>query len=364
MQDELFLIETNGMPGIMAALIPCHHINIFGKQINDLALALITPLHSNNNCNRFKKVLTKTWQLIKKIYDQLETISISEFQVTLRKSDNWKSNWQLRGKELVEILENSQEKLLIILDELPDMIIDMKKHHPEEVIPFLHFFRTIRQKQGTNIRWLVGGSVNIRGTLEQMNQVKLINDFKIEILHSFTANEVTIFITRMLEEREVKFDVDVIPKTLELLGSPIPVFLQMFTQELYRHWRKHGQELSADSVNQVFEHALLGDLAKDKLHHNRDRIELYYPEKQKTPAYKILTEISKSEMGITKKQLKQLYYQHSDKQLALEVELKPDVDFAQLMYFMQTDFYIEESESGKFDYSSHLLKLWWRKNYA
>ncbi|NQU67364.1 MAG: hypothetical protein HQ510_05420 [Candidatus Marinimicrobia bacterium] len=329
----------------------------------DFLLKLIGAIQEHQE-DFFKKILTKTWQLIKNILGQIDTISLYDLQVKLRKSDDWKSNWQQRGNELIEVLENSQKKLLIILDELPDMIIEMKKHHPQDVIPFLHFFRRVRQKEDTNIRWLVGGSVNIRGTLEQMNQVKLINDFKFEFLQPFTADEVTIFMTCMMEDRKVIFDENVIPKTLVLLGSPIPVFLQMFTQELYRYWRKHQKVLTTDSVDQVFNESLLGEVAKDKLHHNRDRIELYYPEKQKTPAYKILTEISRSETGITKRQLKHFYYQHAGKQVTLETEVKPDADFDQLMYFLQTDFYIEEMANGKYDFSSHLLKLWWKKNYA
>jgi hypothetical protein len=56
MQDKLFFIETNGVPCIMASLIPGHYINILGEQINDLALALITPLHPYYNHNRHKSL--------------------------------------------------------------------------------------------------------------------------------------------------------------------------------------------------------------------------------------------------------------------------------------------------------------------
>lgn len=340
------------------------HLNV--EDINnpgDFLLKLIGAIREHQE-HFFQKTLTQTWQLVKNVWDKVESVSISDFQVTLRKSDDWKNKWKPRGEELIEILEKSEKKFLIIVDEFPDMIIEMQKLHKEDVIPFLHFFRVIRQKENTNLRWLVGGSVNIRGTLEQINQTKLINDFKIEILEPFTLDEVKIYMTRMLQDRKVKFDKNTIPKTLELLGSPIPLYLQMFTQELYRYWRKNKKKLNTDAVDQVFNYALLGEIARDKLQHNRDRIEIYYPEKQKIPAYKILTEISKSNNGLSKRRIKQIFDQYLSDKLTLQIELKPNKDFNQLMYFLETDFYIRKTTTGKYDFASRLLKMWWRKHYA
>jgi hypothetical protein len=56
MQDKLFLIETNSMPGVMASLIPGHHLHIFGEQVDDLALPFIAPLHSHYNRNRHESL--------------------------------------------------------------------------------------------------------------------------------------------------------------------------------------------------------------------------------------------------------------------------------------------------------------------
>ena len=56
MQNKLFLIETNGMPRVMATLIPSHDINIFGKQINDFAFSLVSSLHSHYHHNRHESL--------------------------------------------------------------------------------------------------------------------------------------------------------------------------------------------------------------------------------------------------------------------------------------------------------------------
>ncbi len=48
-QDCLFSIDYQGMPGIVAALEPYHGGHSFGQQINDLALAFVTPLGTDDD---------------------------------------------------------------------------------------------------------------------------------------------------------------------------------------------------------------------------------------------------------------------------------------------------------------------------
>ena len=136
----------------------------------------------------------------------------------------------------------------------------MQKKSPEELETFLHWFRKVRITPKSKIRWLIAGSVNIEGTLAQLGQIKTINDLEKEILPPFTEEEVGHFVTQMLEQRDVLFDPQIISQIKNLLGSPIPVFLQLFTQELYRYWRRAGRKkIEKDHVSHVFEKSLLGE---------------------------------------------------------------------------------------------------------
>jgi hypothetical protein len=57
----------------------------------------------------------------------------------------------------------------------------------------------------------------------------------------------------MLVGRHVRFDGTVIPRIRELLGTPIPLFLQMLTQELYRLWKRDkSKTLTARAVEEVY----------------------------------------------------------------------------------------------------------------
>ncbi len=49
LQNELLAIDDDGVSGIVAPGIARHYGEIFGKDINDLALTLVAPLGANND---------------------------------------------------------------------------------------------------------------------------------------------------------------------------------------------------------------------------------------------------------------------------------------------------------------------------
>jgi len=162
----------------------------------------------------------------------------------------------------------------------------------EELATFLHLFRKMRTDSRSNgkTRWLTGGSVNIRGTLDELDLLKTINDLKVETLPRITEPEAAGFISMMLTDRNVRYDDSLIPRMCELLGDPIPYFLQLFTQELYRYWRREKPAtLTGRDADTVFRRALLGEAAHDKLQHYHSRIRIYYPDdEQEHPSRRLL----------------------------------------------------------------------------
>ena len=51
-QDDFYAVHHQGVPGIIAALEPYHHVRFAGKVINHLALAFVPPLATNENYHR------------------------------------------------------------------------------------------------------------------------------------------------------------------------------------------------------------------------------------------------------------------------------------------------------------------------
>jgi hypothetical protein len=105
-----------------------------------------------------------------------------------------------------------------------------QKEAPEKLDTFLHWFRVVRQNpERDNIRWLLDGSVNLRSTLDEQGKLKLINDLRVESLPPFTDSEVKEFVETMLRMRDVPLKMEIIERIKQLLGKPIPFFLELLT---------------------------------------------------------------------------------------------------------------------------------------
>jgi len=299
------------------------------------------------------------------LVDRLESLEFGEIKLALRDSGTWHDDWRGKAEELFDVMYRSQEPILFSIDELPDMIVAMEKQVPDDLGPFLHLFRHYRTAHDSPIRWLIGGSVNLRGTLDQRGMIQLVNDLRVEILPPFSEENLRDFVTRSLMQRDVAISEDLLPRMQNLLGTPIPFFLQLFTQELYRYWRRNSeQKLSAEHADHVFNKALLGEVARDKLQHFRSRIFLYYPEARHDIACRLLDRLSITQNGLARGALHSQFRKLTQESGENHTESQAKQEFEQLLTRLQSDFYVEEVGNGHLDFVNRVLKSWWSKYYG
>ena len=114
--------------------------------------------------------LTKGWGLLKQAFGKIEKFEFWELKIAPREGDpNWRENWRQHGEAFLKEVRKNESQVLIIIDELPDMILNMRKQDTELLRDFLAWFRTQRQNPNPaqdSVRWLVGGSINLSGTLD------------------------------------------------------------------------------------------------------------------------------------------------------------------------------------------------------
>lgn len=328
-------------------------------------IALLDAIHEHQP-DFLREHLAKSWSVIQKIGNKLEEVSFLDFKIKLKQSADWDNDWRELSGQLMERLVKSNQPILFIIDELPDMLISMQEQSTD-LKAFLHCFRNMRQtSKNSHIRWLVGGSVNIRGTLEDSGLINLINDFRVEVLPPLSGKDVTEFVQSMFQQKGISYSADVLPTIHAMLGVPIALFLQLLTQELYRYWRRHQpDQLTAEHVREVFNRALLGEAAHDKLQHFHSRIRLHYSDSDQKAAYLLLNHLSQSDTsGIRETTLFQQYAQLEAKKTTPKTGEALKQAFKKLQVQLHSDFYIQVTEDGTLNFSSHLLKLWWRKHWA
>ena len=299
----------------------------------------------------------------------VDSVSGGGFKIALRNSDpEWDKNWKQHGESLLAAIRKSQRQVLLIIDELPDLILEMRDRDEALVRDFLAWFRVQRQHPTPaqdRVRWLIGGSVNLASTLDELGEVAAINDIAIEQLPVLTNDQVIEFVNRMLDGREVPFEKDVPAMVAKRLGRPIPLFLQLATQDIFRSWRLNPRTITAKDVNSIFDAMISSQAAQDKLQHYHSRIKLHYKEPKQSAAYAILGQLSQSSLqGLSRRSLLREFTRHLDAQDWKASEPDKRRQFNQLMRDLENDFYITEIDDENYDFASGLMKAWWRKYYA
>jgi hypothetical protein len=139
----------------------------------------------------------------------------------------------------------------------------------------------------------------------------------------------------------------------------------MLSQELCRAWRRNPTEaISQQTVTEVFNKTLLGEMARDKLQHYRSRIDLHYAPEEREATCQILNKIALSPKGLTRRALFALYKNIEEKKSTLRKGPLLNQAFQRLLLHLQSDFYIEEIQNERFDFTSRLIKTWWKKYYG
>jgi hypothetical protein len=206
--------------------------------------------------------------------------------------------------------------------------------------------------------------VNLASTLDALGCLDTINDFHDEPLPVLTTDEVKQFVREMLGGREVQFSEQIPAKVAAELGRPVPVFLQMVTQDLFRMWKRNGKKLTGRDVQAAFAELIVSSGARDKLQHFHSRIDRYYQPPKRLAAYSILAKLSLSAEGQPRASL----FADFERVLVEQGETSGADErrrlFNQLMRDLENDFYVAETQPGVFDFASGLLKQWWEKYYA
>ena len=312
--------------------------------------------------------LAAGWELVSGVVGKVDEIGVGGFKLGLRESDpDWRTNWRQHGDTFLAHARKTDARILFIIDEFPDMLLSLSRE--DEGLPreFLAWFRTQRQNPAPardSIRWLIGGSVNLAGTLDALGLVDLINDLEDVSLPPLTDGDIEAFVKEMLSGRGVPFDDDVPQRLIARLGSPIPFFMQMATQNLYRLWKREQRRIAAADVDAVFDAMVVGSAARTRLQHFHSRINQYYADPKRSLAHALLGQISVSESGLRRATL----LQETERLLTeLGVTLPAHERrriFNQLLLDLENDFYIVEVEEPFYDFASGVLKSWWRKYHA
>jgi hypothetical protein len=308
----------------------------------------------------YKSISGKMKDLIKGVEIGMGYEDMPEIRVKIKES--LRKDWQEEGRKLISHLQKYDGKILFILDELPELIKNIKtKKDKNTAVDFLLWFRSIRQmSELSHVRWLVGGSIGIEHVVENIGAgTKTINDFAVIKVEHFSETEARAFIKALLKSdghmQHIKSST--IDKLLETIGAPVPYFIQILLNEcLYEMKRQNKKSLNDEIIEKAYYENLLSPANRSYFQHYYSRLKEYYDVELEKIAKKVLIEIARG-TGTTKIDLFRLFNQESGGRY-------PEEDFNYLMTHLENDFYVSyERGSNRYLFTTKVLKDWWLRYY-
>lgn len=308
-------------------------------------------------------------KIIDKVKDHISEIELLEFKVLLRESieKHWKEESIRCIKELNKLACECNEKILFLLDEFPSLLkhmIDDGEYHETKL--FLEWFRALRLDLNlTNTRFIIAGSRNIytvyrnipdlllehgeikKSQLTYFSLSQVFNDFRNVSIEPFDMGTAKEFIKELFASNQITVKDDIPEKILNLIGSPVPYFIQLLISETKR---AHGGNLTLEKIEKIYNERILGPTCRYYFDYYEDRLK-EYGSINENGAKAIITELSKAGK-LTKSELFDIFM--------LATKSEDSSKFDDLMNDLEMDFYIKfDAGNNNYSFLSKILSDWW-----
>ncbi len=286
---------------------------------------------------------------IKKEFENRSEQEINEIKRGLELSvkDNWKEKWQ-------EFCQKLDEKLVFLFDEFSSMLENITrsdKTEAQKLLALLH--QSLPHLRRT--RCIITGSTLIRRIINNIGYedkegfYSIFNEERLPILSFEDGYELTqILLTRI----GIKPTKEIVETILELIGAPIPFFIQLFVFEIEKEFSREGKIPIIEEIKTTYKENLLGPSCKSYFKHYYDHL----------PNYRL---IYPSLDGIKD------IFEELTRGERTTIELKPifkhkcpgttDEDFETLLNYLEDEFYIKKIK-GRYTFTSNLLRDWWLRH--
>ena len=175
-------------------------------------------------------LVEKGGQLLKRI----EEIEIMGTRIKLSAAKDKVVPWRPLADELLRLLKETNPPILFLLDEFPVFLnLVARKHTKEEVEALLNWFRSARQELVEQApRFLVTGSIGLKGVVRRLGLSPTINDFDTLEIPPLEEPEALKFLETLARDNGVPLPIVARRHILRLLGGAWPILLQLFVSEI------------------------------------------------------------------------------------------------------------------------------------
>lgn len=301
---------------------------------------IANELLNSSAIEKMTKVAEGSKSIFKQFAENVSKIKIWNFEVQLNQSESPKYKDEL--ETLMKKLDTESFKIVIMLDEFPVTIENIKKEKSEkDAVNFLHVNRSIRQQANKGIQFIYTGSIGLPTIAGRLKATATLNDLNTLEIPPLSTKEASIFSKEILDNYKVQYDKKVIPYMLEKLQWLMPFFIQLVIQVMIDEFDETGKSLEKSSVDRAFNKA------------STHRSNLYFDN--------YLTRLDKS-LPTHEAEIAQLILMEIAINNQMPIDTFKDLDGASsVLEMLELDGYIN-SQQKAYRFNSPILRDWWKKH--
>ncbi len=296
----------------------------------------------------------EAWSRFRNTFEEVEL-----FEVKIKLKEKIRANWQESGEELFKRLAAANTTVVFFLDEFPMMIDRMAqtKEHRAEAKQLLHWLRALRLRPDLpNVRFLIAGSIGIGRVLNELGEIASINDFEALKLDPFTPKVAAEFLDALAASSKLALSAPAKRKMLDLIGTPVPYFLQIIFSEVSKAHQLDGEAITPKKVEAIYHQKILGVDCKTYFDYYYGRLRDYYRPHEEKAAKRILRELAA--VGMMTRDACYQFYREAVPRAEAET-------FNLLMTDLEQDFYVSyDLTNRRYQFSCKLLRDWWLRHYG
>ena len=320
---------------------------------HDFYKEVIEKLYGSDFIGNLKKVGRTTEKFVRKQIGRVKKISIADAGIELADDKQ-----ELRHNDLAEVIHNLKlkQKLIIILDEYPDVIERIHDvHGKQSATDMLTNSRTLCQdiELSKRAQFIFTGSIGLDSLANRLSASKLINDRNKVALSELKHKEAVAFI-RFLETRnnsDMHLSDAMIDALINKVEWRMPYYLEILWESLEDYCI--DQEIAAPSpatLDAAYEQ-MFSQEYRSIFNHWVERLQRFDKQERKL-AKQILN------MTAEQSEIKLEGYLN----LAQQPEFK-NVNPNFVMDGLEHDGYLFEYQPKRYKFTSPILRTWW-KRYA
>ncbi len=310
---------------------------------------LLAEVLKNEKIQNSKKLQKKFAERANKYFQKLQSVNILGTGFELKEDKEERDYFEELSNFLVGYVQEESAELVILVDEFPQTIENIKKVSSDKAIHFLQRNRELRLNPNLKggVKFIYTGSIGLNYTVSKLNATSSINDLNSIEIGPLNDSDARNFLRLLLESNNRIYSEKAAVKLLEKLQWYIPFHIQLVVQEIINQ-TKPNEEVTEntieDSINKIID-------LKNQNHfdHYHTRLKSQFKNASFDYADAVLKEIAKK--GAMEKK----------RAFDLSVSLKIEADQRSIIETLMYDGYIYINPEGNYSFNSPIVRLWWLK---